>query len=932
MSMSSGDKIADLMGILKTLDLDGGRRVLYFSLPELERKGFGNVSRLPYSLRIVLESLARNLDGNVITEEDVRALATWNAKAPAEREIPFSISRVLMQDFTGVPAVVDLAAMRQYLADKGIAADKIEPVIPTDLVIDHSVQVDAFNVANALSINQEKEIERNMERYQLLKWAQQAFDAFRVFPPSAGICHQVNLEYLATCVTIRKTASGDLAIPDTLVGTDSHTTMIDALGVVGFGVGGIEAEAALLGEPVPLIMPKVLGVKLSGSLREGVTATDFALTMTRLLREKGVVNMFIEFFGEGVGALSLPDRATLSNMCPEYGATVAVFPVDEETLKYMEFTGRKKEQTDLVRKYLTAQGMFNIDYKNVDFSDVMEVDLAGIEPSVSGPSQPKQAFPVSSIGKDFEDTFLLKNKPRESQISVKDSTRWSSEGAAVQDAKAPGSQARRAMNTTKLSYDDGYETTLSDGDVVISSITSCTNTSNPYVMIGAGILAKKALEHGLRVNTRKVKTSLGPGSRVVVDYLDKAGLLKPLRDLGYGLVGYGCITCIGNSGPLIEKQSDAINKNGIDVVAVLSGNRNYAARIHRDVHANYLMSPLLLIAFAIAGTVLKDIVNEPLGKDTQGNDVYLKDIWPSSREIEDAMAKALDSGMFAKEYGKGIWDVNPYWNGISGFDGKLFKWNTKSTYIALPPFFGGEVGSMRSISGARVLAVLGDSISTDHISPAGAIGVDSPAGKYLSSLGVGPADFNTYGSRRGNHEVMMRGTFANNRLVNELANGKEGGFTVHYPDGEVMPIYDAAMRYSAEGIPLVVIAGKEYGSGSSRDWAAKGPLLLGVRAIIAESYERIHKSNLIGMGVLPLQFSRGENAKVLGIDFSKSIDIDIPADMVPGSKLAVRFIEKGTGMRKSAEVESRIDTRMELEYYKAGGILRYVAAKFLKRE
>ncbi len=930
--MDAGDKIADLVGILKSLDLGGGRSVLYFSLPELERKGFGNVGRLPYSLRIVLESLARSLDGKAITEEDVRALATWNAAAPEEREIPFRISRVLMQDFTGVPAVVDLAAMRQYLAERGIDVDKIEPVIPTDLVIDHSVQVDAFNVADALSINQEKEIERNRERYQLLKWAQQAFDAFRVFPPSAGICHQVNLEYLATCVTVRKTSSGDLAIPDTLVGTDSHTTMIDALGVVGFGVGGIEAEAALLGEPVPLIMPKVLGVKLSGRLREGVTATDFALTMTRLLREKGVVNMFIEFFGDGVGSLSLPDRATLSNMCPEYGATVAVFPVDEETLRYMEFTGRSKDQVDLVRKYFTAQGMFNIDYKNVDFSDVMEVDLTSIEPSVSGPSQPKQAFPVSSIGRDFEDTFLLKSKPRESQISVKDSTRWTSEGAVVQEAKAPEGPVRRKINTVRISYDDGYETTLSDGDVVISSITSCTNTSNPYVMLGAGILAKKALEHGLKVNTRKVKTSLGPGSRVVVDYLDKAGLLKPLKDLGYGLVGYGCITCIGNSGPLIEKQSDAINKNGIDVVAVLSGNRNYAARIHRDVHANYLMSPLLLIAFAIAGTVFKDIVNESLGKDPQGNDVYLKDIWPSSKEIDEAMSKALESSMFAKEYGKGIWDVNPYWNGISGFDGNLFRWDSKSTYIALPPFFGGEVGSMRSINGARVLAVLGDSISTDHISPAGAIGVDSPAGKYLSSLGVRPADFNTYGSRRGNHEVMMRGTFANNRLVNELANGKEGGFTAHYPDGEVMPIYDAAMRYSAEGIPLVVIAGKEYGSGSSRDWAAKGPLLLGVRAIIAESYERIHKSNLIGMGVLPLQFSRGENAKTLGIDFSKSIDIDIPADMAPGGKLTMRFIDKGTGRQRSAEVESRIDTRMELEYYKAGGILRYVAAKFLTRE
>ncbi len=922
--------VDDRLGVLDTLAMPDGRAVRFYSLPRLEAKGFGQVSTLPVSLRVVLESLIRNLDGVRVTEEDIRALASWNAKSPEEREVPFVISRVLMQDFTGVPAVVDLAAMRQYLSGKGVDAETVEPVISTDLVIDHSVQVDAFNIASALAINQEKEIARNSERYQLLKWAEQAFNSFRVFPPSAGICHQVNLEYLATCVSTIKVGGDELAFPDTLVGTDSHTTMIDALGIVGFGVGGIEAEAALLGEPVPLMMPKVLGVRLSGRLKEGVTATDFALTMTRIFREKGVVNMFIEFFGEGMGALSLPDRATLSNMCPEYGATVAFFPVDEETLKYMEFTGRSGAQVALVREYFKAQGMTDIDYGKVRFSDVIEVDLSGIVPSVSGPSQPKEAFPVSEIRKSFDETFLVERKGLEPQISVTDSTRWSSEGAAIHEANVTSASKKKA-NSVRLVYDDGYETTLSDGDVVISSITSCTNTSNPWVMMGAGILAKKALERGLRVDTRKVKTSFGPGSRVVVDYLERAGLLKPLNDLGYGVVGYGCITCIGNSGPLIEKQSEAVNKNNLDVVAVLSGNRNYAARIHRDVSANYLMSPPLLIAFGIAGTVLKDITREPLGKDKDGRDVFLKDIWPTGEEIGSAIATAVSSEMFAKEYGKGIQDVNPYWNKISGATGRLFGWNAKSTYIALPPFFGDSPAGSGSIKNAMALVVLGDSVSTDHISPAGAIGPDSPAGKYLSSLGVSAADFNTYGSRRGNHEVMMRGTFANNRLVNMLANGKEGGFTTHYPDGELMTIYDAAMRYMKEGTPLVIVAGKEYGSGSSRDWAAKGPLLLGVRAVIAESYERIHKSNLIGMGILPLQFRAGETAQSLDLDLSKSIDMDIPDEMGAGGRIFAKITERRSGEKKTMELESRIDTRMELAYYKAGGILRYVAGKILNQ-
>jgi aconitate hydratase len=928
-SNASSNKLASIL----SFRLSNSKEVRYYSIPSLEKMGF-KVSSLPFSIRIVLESLLRNLDGEEITEEDVKILANWNPKNPADRDIPFKISRILMQDFTGVPAIVDLAAMRDYVVKKGDSPELIQPIIPIDLIIDHSVQVDSFNIPGAIEINQKFELERNKERYNFLKWGSQAFRGFRVFPPSAGICHQVNLEYLATCVTLKKEKGGYLAFPDTLVGTDSHTTMINGMGVVGFGVGGIEAEAALLGQAVSFTTPKVLGVELEGRLREGVTATDFALTLTRKLREKGVVNMFVEFFGSGLKGLSLPDRATLSNMCPEYGATVAIFPVDEETLRYMKMTGRSGEQTELVRKYYTAQGMFGIDFKKIKYSATMHVDLGEIEPSVSGPSQPKQQLALSEISDNFEDMLLAEEadaKQALEKISIKDHTRWSSESLAAGERGERETTVREEPKAVKISYDDGHEEILSDGDVVIASITSCTNTSNPSVMICAGLLAKKALEKGLRVNTRKVKTSLGPGSRVVTRYLEKAGLLEPLARLGFGLVGFGCITCIGNSGPLIEKQSDAINRHDLVVASVLSGNRNYEARIHQDVRANYLMSPPLVLAFAMAGTVMIDMEKEPLGKDKNGRDVYLRDIWPKREEIDKVMSKTLSREMFGMEYGRKIYNVNPYWNELKSPSGGVYKWEKKSSYIRLPPFFwGSKVGmkrKMAAITGARILAVFGDSISTDHISPAGAIRPDTPAGKYLESLGIEPADFNTYGARRGNHEVMMRGTFANSRIKNLMLDDVEGGFTMHYPSKRKIDIFDAATEYNKEGIPLIVIAGKEYGSGSSRDWAAKGPMLLGVRAVIAESFERIHRSNLVGMGILPLQFEKGENANKLKIDYSKEITIEMPKALEQGQRITMTYAKTGSSTKAKASLVSRLDSPMDIEYYTHGGVLNYVLAK-----
>lgn len=906
--------------------MSDGSEIFYYSLPMLNELGIGDTSPLPYSIRIVLESLIRNYDGKGIKLEDIRELANWNPTNPSDRDIPFKVARVLMQDFTGVPAVVDLAAMRKYVSDNKMSPELIQPLMPVDLIIDHSVQVDVFNSQEALIKNQELEMERNWERYKLLKWASSSMDNFRVFPPSSGICHQVNLEYLATCISLKNVDKSRVAFPDTLVGTDSHTTMINGLGVVGFGVGGIEAEAALLGQPVSFITPKVLGVKLDGRLGNGVTATDFALTLTKILREHGVVNMFVEFFGPGIASLSLPDRATLSNMCPEYGATIAIFPPDHETLRYMRSTGRSDFQTELVERYLKAQKMFDIDYSKVRYSEVVNVDLSDIKPSVSGPSQPKQEMPLSSIRSNFTDIFLSGDGQSANGLTQKDYTRWSSESEVPDNGKIKSAPMHSAPKSAIIKYEN-HDVKLSEGDVVIASITSCTNTSNPSVMIGAGLLAKKAIEKGLSVDTRKVKTSFAPGSRVVIDYLTALNLIEPLEKLGFGLVGFGCITCIGNSGPLIEKQSDAINSNNLAVASVLSGNRNYEARIHRDVRANYLMSPPLVVAFAIAGTVLKDLESEPLARNGNGEDIYLKDIWPSQEEINQLVQKAVSPNLFAKEYGADLFKVNKYWNDIEGATGQVYGIDEKSTYIKLPPFFDSFNPSGTShitpINNAAVLAVFGDSLSTDHISPAGAIGKDSPAGRYLQEKGIAYTDFNTYGSRRGNHEVMMRGTFANNRIKNLLLQGEEGGNTIHFPDNQKMPIYDAAMQYAADKRPLVVFAGKEYGSGSSRDWAAKGPMLLGVKAVIAQSFERIHRSNLVGMGIIPMQFKDGQGAENLQIDFSRPVNISLDDEMTPKGRAKIRYFGK-SGNEKEAELIIRIDTEIELEYFKANGILNYV--------
>ncbi len=913
--------------------MSDGSEIFYYSLPAMKEAGIGDTSALPYSIRVVLESLARNYDGKGIKLEDVKELANWDPKNTSERDIPFKVARVLMQDFTGVPAVVDLAAMRKYVSDINLSPELIQPLMPVDLIIDHSVQVDVFNSSDALVKNQEMEMKRNWERYKLLKWASNSMDNFRVFPPSSGICHQVNLEYIATCVSIKNIEKSKWAFPDTLVGTDSHTTMINGLGVVGFGVGGIEAEAAVLGQPVSFITPKVLGVKLEGRLGSGVTATDFALTLTKILREHGVVNMFVEFYGPGLSSLSLPDRATLSNMCPEYGATIAIFPPDNETLRYMKSTGRSDYQAELVEKYLKAQEMFDIDYSKVRYSDVMHVDLGSIKPSVSGPSQPKQEMPLSGIASNFNDLFLSDNGKQTNGLSTKDYTRWSGESETPENGPIKNALKHGNPKSVQIRYDD-YSINLSDGDVVIASITSCTNTSNPSVMVGAGLLAKKALEKGLSVDTRKVKTSFGPGSRVVIDYLKNLRLIEPLQKLGFGLVGFGCITCIGNSGPLIEKQSEAINGSNLAVASVLSGNRNYEARIHRDVRANYLMSPPLVVAFAIAGTVLKDLENEPLAKNDKGEDIYLKDIWPSHEEINQFMGNAVSPELFKKEYGADLFKVNNYWNAIEGATGIVYGIDENSTYIKLPLFFDNfdpmSEPKIAPIENAAVLAVFGDSLSTDHISPAGAIGKDSPAGRYLQEKGVAYADFNTYGSRRGNHEVMMRGTFANNRIKNLLLPGTEGGMTIHFPGKERLSIYDAAMEYAKEKRPLVVFAGSEYGSGSSRDWAAKGPMLLGVKAVVAKSFERIHRSNLVGMGILPLQFKNGEDADSLQIDFSKPVSIQTSGEIKPREEIKMSYTG-ASGEERVTTLLIRIDTDMELEYYKAGGILNYVLKEIVSK-
>ncbi|MCZ6635502.1 MAG: aconitate hydratase AcnA [bacterium] len=885
-----------------TLSTSGGEVTIY-RLNQLEADGVGQVSGLPFSIKVLLEAALRNLDGYQVQEEDVVGLARWNAEAPAQVEVPFKPGRVVLQDFTGVPSLVDLAALRSTMSRMGGDPTRIEPLIPSDLVVDHSVQVDRFAHLDALRINGEIEFERNRERYEFLRWGANAFESFRVVPPMTGIVHQVNLEYLAKGVVVRD----GTAFPDSLVGTDSHTTMINGLGVLGWGVGGIEAEAVMLGQPIYMLTPEVIGFRLYGHLPEGTTATDLTLRVVQMLREKGVVDKFVEFYGTGLSGIGLADRATIANMAPEYGATVGFFPVDEETLRFLERTSRTPDEVDLVARYTKEQGLFRTD-DSVEpaFTDTLGLDLSTVEPSLAGPKRPQDRIALTGMKKSF--AAALTAPVGNSGFGL--------------EAEAVSRKATVAMNG---------QSEIGHGAVVIAAITSCTNTSNPSVMVGAGLLAKKAVERGLQVATH-VKTSLAPGSRVVTDYLDQAGLTSYLEQLGFHTVGYGCTTCIGNSGPLPDPVVDAIHEGDLVAAAVLSGNRNFEGRVHPHVKANYLASPPLVVAYALAGRVDLDLSSEPLGEDSNGNPVYLKDIWPSQQEIADTIAEALKPEMFAARYGN-VFDGNERWNAISGQDADLYDWNADSTYVQEPPFFQNlspEPGDIEDISGARVLAVLGDSVTTDHISPAGSIEVDGPAGAYLISKDVEPKDFNSYGSRRGNHEVMMRGTFANIRIRNLLTPGTEGGVTVHLPDGEQMSIYDAAMKYVDAGVPSIILAGKEYGMGSSRDWAAKGPALLGVRAVIVESFERIHRSNLVGMGVLPLEFKNGENAESLGLSGKEVFDITgVAGDLKPLQDVTVTA-RGDDGSEKTFLATVRIDTPVEIDYYRNGGILHTVLRKFLK--
>ncbi len=920
----------DPFGARDTFETGSGPAVLY-RLSRLEEQGVGAVSRLPYSIKVLLEAVLRQVDGYRITPEDVEALATWDPRHVAEREIPFMPARVILQDFTGVPAVVDLAAMRSAVERFGGDPSRINPLIPADLVIDHSVQVDYFGSAYAFIYNAEREFERNRERYAFLRWAQAAFDNFRVVPPDTGIVHQVNLEYLAKVVQLRELDGEQVAYPDTLVGTDSHTTMINALGVLGWGVGGIEAEANMLGQPLYMLMPEVVGFKLYGELPEGATATDLVLTVTEMLRRHGVVGKFVEFYGPGVSKLSLPDRATIANMAPEYGATMGFFPVDEETLRYLIGTGRSEELVELVERYTKEQGLFRTDdAPDPDYSETLELDMGTVEPSVAGPKRPQDRVPVRELKRAFwltmRDTFGRSIAPDGNADYIR-----KLEAGEANTEPQPERRDLYAAEAVEVELDDGLEVPLTHGATVIAAITSCTNTSNPSVMIGAGLLAKKAVERGLTVKPY-VKTSMAPGSRVVTKYLEASGLMPYLEALRFHVVGYGCTTCIGNSGPLPEPIARAVNEHDLVVAAVLSGNRNFEGRINPHVRANYLASPPLVIAFALAGTVDIDFATEPLGHDPNGRPVYLRDIWPTQEEIQRQIRRSLQPAMFREQYAD-VFKGNELWNQLEVPESRSYEWDPSSTYIQEPPFFQDfplEVPDLEEIRGARVLALLGDTVTTDHISPAGAIPVDSPAGQYLISLGVEPKDFNTFGARRGNHEVMMRGTFGNIRLRNKLVPDKEGGWTVHFPSGEVLSIYDAAMRYKEEGTPLLVIAGKEYGTGSSRDWAAKGTYLLGVRAVLAESFERIHRSNLVGMGVLPLQFKPGENAQTLGLTGEEVYDIlGIDNELQPRQELTVRA-RAADGRETTFTVIARLDTPVEVEYYRNGGILHTVLRQILK--
>ncbi len=887
----------------------------FYRLADVPGYGHGDPSNLPMTVKVLLEGLLRLSEAGTTSEESVRALAAWPAPPSKDAELPFLPARVLMQDFTGVPAVVDLAAMRSAMKRAGKDAGMVDPLVPVDLIIDHSVQVDAFGFRDAYTRNIEKEIQRNRERYSLLRWAQQAFHNFSLVPPGMGICHQVNLEYVARVVQVREVGGRKVAIPDTLMGTDSHTTMVNGLGVLGWGVGGIEAEAAMLGQPAYLASPIVVGVRFTGALPAGSTATDLVLTLTEMLRKHGVVDKFVEFCGDGLSTLSVPDRATLSNMCPEYGATSALFPVDAQTLRYLEVTGRSREQIDLVERYTKEQGLFRVDGgATPKFTELLELDLTRVEPSLAGPKRPQDRVSLPHVWESF--TAAFGNGPRPDTGAV---GRLLDEGGPVNGRGALAVEAKPAAR-------------LENGCVVIAAITSCTNTSNPSVMVAAGLLAKKAVELGLEVRPY-VKTSLAPGSRVVTDYLQMAGLMEPLEKLGFFLVGFGCTTCIGNSGPLATPEIEAaVVEENLSVVAVLSGNRNFESRIHPLVKASYLGSPPLVVAYALAGTVDIDLTRDPVGKTRDGKAVMLSELWPSQAEVNAVVQRCVQQDMFKREYSR-IFDGDEHWKQMSAPTGPIFHWEPESTYVKEPPYFEGfgpQPKPLTDIAGARVLAVLGDSVTTDHISPAGAIPADSPAGKYLIDHGVEKPDFNSYGSRRGNHEVMVRGTFGNIRLRNKLVE-REGYWTRHFPGGEETTIYDASERYRAEDVPLIVVAGKEYGSGSSRDWAAKGPLLLGVRAVIAESFERIHRSNLVGMGILPLEFARGENLQSLGLTGHEAFTIKGVDAIKPGQAIEVEARAKD-GQVKTFKTHARVDNDTEVGYLHQGGILPLVLRELVAQK
>lgn len=941
----------NLFNSLSTLSLSGGETLQFYSLPALEAAGLGKISRLPVSVRIVLESILRNYDDKKITEDHVRQLAGWQPGAERTHEIPFIVARIVLQDFTGVPLLVDLAAMRSAASRLGKNPELIEPLVPVDLVVDHSIQVDYYGDSQALARNMKIEFQRNHERYQFIKWGMQAFDTFGVVPPGIGIVHQVNLEYLARGVH-RKDG---LIYPDTLVGTDSHTTMINGIGVVGWGVGGIEAEAGMLGQPVYFLTPDVVGVNLVGHLQEGVTATDLVLTVTEMLRRANVVGKFVEFFGEGVASLSLPDRATLGNMAPEYGATLGLFPVDDVTLDYFRYTGRTAEEIDAFERYFREQGLFGVPRQGeIDYSQELTLDLATIEPSLAGPRRPQDRIALRDLKSTFTGLFskpvkesgfgktadILGNTYLTRDSHVQSSLCIAPDSSQSDLALEPGSTRNtvemvnnRPARQTTVAGTTAHPIELHHGDILIAAITSCTNTSNPSVLIAAGLLAKKAVEKGLTVK-HHVKTSLAPGSRVVTEYLRAAGLMPYLEQLGFSLAGYGCTTCIGNSGPLPEVVEETVVKNDMVCAAVLSGNRNFEARIHPNIRANFLASPPLVVAYAIAGTVLKDPTHEPLGTGKDGQPVWLRDIWPSSAEVESMMNFATQADVFRRLYSDFTKD-HTLWNNITAATGKSYDWPA-STYIAEPPFFedfsldSDQLKVADTIQEARALALFGDSVTTDHISPAGAIKESSPAGQYLLEHGVKRMDFNSYGSRRGNHHVMMRGTFANVRIRNLMVPGSEGGVTLYRSDdarnGQQMSIFDAAMQYIQDGVPTVVIAGKEYGTGSSRDWAAKGTQLLGVKAVIAQSYERIHRSNLIGMGVLPLQFKEGDSAASLGIQGDERFDILGLGNLQPQQEVTL-VIHKQDGARREVKLRCRIDTAIEIDYYRHGGILQYVLRK-----